>query len=86
MLFLIVADRHMGGFVSKDVGGHQDRVVIETHGRSVAIFAGFFLELSHPIEPADPRHAVEHPGQFGMRGNLALVEDDRPHGIDAGGQ
>ena len=36
----------------------------------------FLLELGHSVEPAEPRDAIEHPGQFGMFGDPALVEDD----------
>ena len=35
---------------------------------------------------ADARHAVEDPGQFGMSGNTALVEDDMGLRIDPRGE
>jgi len=34
------------------------------------------------LSPADARDAIEHPGKFGMLGNLALVEHDMCFWID----
>jgi hypothetical protein len=85
VLFLVVADRHVGGAIEQDVGCHQHRIVVETHRRGLAILAGLFLELRHAVEPADPRHAIEDPGQFRVFVHLALVEHDVFLGIDARG-
>ena len=43
----------------------------------------FSLNLRHAVEPAQPRHAVEDPGELGVLGDLALVEHDVALGIDA---
>src|SRR5262249_39339266 len=40
---------------------------------------------SHAVEPADARHAIEHPGKLGMLGNLRLVEHDMRLRVDAAG-
>ena len=85
MLLLVLADRHMGGAIEQNVGRHQHRIIVEADRGVLAILAGLFLELRHAVEPADPRHAIEDPCQFGVPGHLALVEDDMLFGIDAGG-
>ena len=77
MLLLVLADRHMGGEIGEDVGGHQHRIVVEADRGVLAVLAGLLLELGHAVEPAEPGDAVEHPGKFGMDADLALVEDDR---------
>ena len=82
VLFLVLADRHMGGAIDQNVGRHQRRIGIEADGGVLAIFAGFLLELRHAVEPAEPGHAIEHPGEFGMLGHLALIEHDVLLGID----
>src|SRR5262245_54200321 len=84
MLLLALADRHMGGAIGEDVGGHQTRIGKEPDRRILPILAGLLLELRHPVEPADARDAVEYPGEFGVLRNLALVEDDVLSRIDAG--
>jgi hypothetical protein len=48
------------------------------------VLAGFFLELRHAVEPAEPRHAVEDPGELSMLGHAGLVENGRACRIDAG--
>ena len=83
MLLLVLADRHMGGAIDQDVGRHQHRIVVEADRRVLAVLAGLLLELGHAVEPAEPRHAVEDPGQLGVSGDLALVEDDVLLRIDA---
>ena len=85
MLLLILADRNMGRAIGKNIGGHQAWIGIKPDGRILAVLAGLFLELGHAIEPADARHAIEHPGKLGMLGDLALVEHDVLFGIDAAG-
>ena len=85
VLLLVLADGHMGGAIQQDVGRHQHRIIVQSDGRILAVLAGLFLELGHAVEPADPRHAIEDPGQFRMPGNLALVEDDVLVRIDARG-
>ena len=67
MLFLILAHRHMGGVIQQDVGGHQRRIGIQAERLLFGIRPGLFLELGHPVHPAQPGHAIENPAQFGMR-------------------
>ena len=76
MLLLVVADRHVRGAIGEDVGRHQHGIGVEADGRVLAVLAGLLLELRHAVEPAEPRHAVEDPGQLGVLGHLALVEED----------
>ena len=85
MLLLVLADRHMRRLVGQDVGRHQGRIGVEPDGGVLAVLAGLLLELGHAVEPAEPGDAVEHPGELGMLGNLALVEDDVLLRLDAGG-
>ena len=76
VLLLVLADRHVRGAVGQDVGRHQDRIGVEADGRVLAVLAGLLLELRHAIEPAEPGHAIEDPGQLGVLEHLALVEED----------
>ena len=85
MLFLVLADRHVGGAIDQNVGRHQRRIGIESDRSIFAVLAGLFLELGHPVEPAEARDAIEDPGQFGVLGHLALVEHDMLCGIDPTG-
>ena len=66
MLLLVVADRHVGGEIGEDVGGHQHRIVVEPDRGVLAVLAGLLLELGHAVEPAEAGDAVEHPGELGM--------------------
>ena len=66
MLLLVVADRHVGGAIEQDVGRHQHRIVVEADGRVLAVLARLLLELGHAVEPAEPRDAIEHPGELGV--------------------
>ncbi len=85
MLLLVLADRHVGGVIEQNVGGHQVGIDIEPGGRLLAVLAGLLLELGHAVEPAEPRHAIEDPGELGMAGYLALIEHDVLGRIDARG-
>ena len=85
VLFLILADRHVGGAIDQNVGRHQRRIGVEADRGVLAILAGLFLELGHAVEPAEAGDAVEHPGQLGVLGDLALVEHDVLLGIDPTG-
>ena len=84
MLLLVLADRHMRRAIEQDVGGHQAGIGVEADGGVLAILAGLLLELRHAVEPAHAGDAIEHPGEFGVLGDLALVEDDMLLRIDAG--
>ena len=86
MLLLVVADRDVGRAVDEDVGGHQDGIVEEPDRRVLPVLARLFLELGHPVEPAEPGDAVQDPGKLGMLGDPALVEDDIGLRIDAAGE
>jgi hypothetical protein len=76
MLLLVLADRHMGGAIDQNVGRHQHRIGVEADRGVLAVLAGLLLELRHAVEPAEAGDAVEHPGELGMLGDLALVEHD----------
>ena len=85
MLLLVLADRNMGRVIEQNVGGHQVRIDVEPGRGLLAVLAGLLLELRHAVQPAEPRHAIEDPGELGMAGDLALVEDDVLLRVDAGG-
>ena len=85
MLLLVLADRHVGGAIDQNVGRHQRRIGVKTDGGVLAVLAGLLLELRHAIEPAEAGDAVEHPGELGVLGDLALVEHDVLLGIDPTG-
>ena len=84
VLFLILADRHMGCLVQQDVSSHQDRIGIEAERGHFLLLAGLFLELGHAVEPAHRGQGGEQPGKFGMTGNPALLEDRAMGGVDPG--
>src|SRR5918995_1414196 len=86
MLLLILAHRHVGSAIDEDIGSHEIWINIEAHRSSLAVLAGLLLELGHSVEPAQPRHAVEHPGKLGMLRHLALVKNNMLAGIDSGGE
>ena len=85
MLLLVLADRHVRRLVEQDVGRHQHRIGVEAEPGHLALLAGLFLELGHPVEPAERGQAAEQPGELGVGGDHALVEDDAALGVDAGG-
>jgi hypothetical protein len=66
VLFLVLADRHMGGAVEQDVGSHQARIGEQAERGVLAVLAGLVLELRHAVHPADAGDAVEDPGQLGV--------------------
>ena len=53
-------------FEGQNISGLQNRVIVKTHRHFFAVFTGFVLELGHAVEPANPGHAIEIPGQFRM--------------------
>ena len=85
VLLLVVADGHVRRAVGENVGRHQVGIDVEPDGGVLAVLAGLLLELRHAVEPAEPRHAIEDPGELGVLGDLALVEEDRALGIEPGG-
>src|SRR5215208_7015983 len=86
MLLLILAHGHVGGAIDEDIGSHEIWINIKAHRGRLAVLAGLFFELGHPIEPAQPRHAVEYPGKLGVLRHLALVENNVLCGIYSGGE
>src|SRR5207253_9037205 len=64
-------------------GRHQVGIDVQPDRGVLAVLARLLLELCHAVEPADACHAVEYPGEFGVLGDLALIEDDVALGIDA---
>ena len=86
MLLLIVADRNVSRAIDENVSGHQHGIIVKADRRVLPVLARFFLELGHPVEPAEPGDAVQHPGEFSMLGDPALVEDDVGFRIDAAGE
>ena len=86
VLLLVVADRYVGRLIEQDVGRHQHRIVEEADRRVLAVLARLLLELGHAVEPAHARHAIERPGELGVLGDAALVEDRVDLGIDAAGE
>ena len=70
VLLLVVADGHVRRPIGEDVGRHQVRIDVEPDGRVLAVLAGLLLELRHAVEPAEPRDAIEDPGELGVRGDL----------------
>ena len=76
MLLLVVAHRHMRRPVGEDVRRHQHGVNVKPDAGVLAVLARLLLELRHAVQPADARHAVQNPGEFRVRVNLRLVEND----------
>ncbi len=85
VLALVVADRDEIGLVEQDVAGHQDRVREEAGGDELLPLA-LVLELRHAAELAVARHRREQPRGLGVRADVALREDGRALGIEAGGE
>ncbi len=85
MLLLVFAHGDVGWQIEEDVGGLEDGVGIEPDRHALAVLAGLLLELSHPVEPADARGALEEPGQLGMGRDGALREQNRFSRIDSTG-
>ena len=85
MLLLVLADRHVGRLIKKNVGGHQVRIGIEPDGGVLAVLSRFLFELRHPVEPAEPGNTVENPGELCVAGHRTLMEQDVRRGVDAGG-
>src|SRR5205085_948543 len=71
--------------VEQDVGRHQHRVRIKAQPGVLALLAGLFLELGHPVQPAERGQTAEQPSQLGMGADRALIEDDAALGVDPGG-
>ena len=85
MLLLVLADRHVGGAVEQDVGRLQHRIGEQPDRRALAVLAGLVLELGHPVEPAHPRGALQHPGELRVGRDGALPEQHRFRRVDAAG-
>src|SRR5512133_1048879 len=83
MLALVVTDRDDVGLVEEDVARHQDGVGEERGGDEV-LLGRLLLELGHAAELAVARHGRQQPGRLGVRGYVALDEDGRALGVEAG--
>ena len=83
MLLLVLADGDVRRPVEQDVGRHQVRIGEQSDGRILAVLSGFLLELRHAVQPPHPGDTVEDPGELGVAGDLALVEDDVALRVDA---
>ena len=66
VLALVFAHRHRMHLVDQNVRRHQHRIGEKTQVLAGAV--GFFLELGHPVELADPGDGGKHPRQFGVLG------------------
>ena len=85
VLGLVLPDRHGVGLVDEDVRGLEDGIV-EQAGRDVLTLPlGFLLELGHPAELTEGRHAIEEPAELGVLGDVALDEDRALRGVEPGG-
>jgi hypothetical protein len=85
VLPLVVADRDDVGLVEQDVARHQHRVREEAGGDELAL-VGLVLELRHPLQLAEARDRAEQPRRLRVRGDVALHEDRRALGVEAGGE
>jgi hypothetical protein len=85
VLLLIFADRNVRRAIEQDVGCHQHRIREESGANFAALRFGFFLELRHALQLAHRRDARQIPGQLAVLAHVALHEQPRFRGIDAGG-
>src|SRR5262245_36106736 len=83
VLLLVFPDWHVRCSINENVCGHEVGVDVKPDRSVLPVLTGLFLELRHPIEPADTRDAIEHPGEFGVFVDLALVVDDVFFVVDA---
>ncbi len=49
------------------------------------MLASLLFKLGHPVEPAYASDTIQHPSQFSMLGNLALVKNNMRLRVNAGG-
>ena len=83
MLPLVVADRDDVGLVEQDVARHQDGIGEERGGDELALVR-LVLELGHPVQLAEARHAAQQPSRLGVGGHVTLREDGRALGVEPG--
>ena len=86
VLLLVVADRNVGRPIDENIGRHQDGIVVKPDRGVLPVLARLLLELDHAVEPAEAGDAIEDPGELGVFGHPALVEDDIGLRIDAAGK
>ena len=84
MLFLVFAHRHVGRQIGEDVRSLEHGIAVEAYRGGFAVLASLVFKLRHTVQPANPRHTVEHPAQLSMGTDLGLIEDDRRFGVDSG--
>ena len=83
VLLLVLANRHAGGLIDQNIGRLQHGIGVEPDAGAFLVLARLFLELGHAVQPAEPRHAVENPRQFGMGPHRRLGKDRRLFRINA---
>ena len=86
VLFLILTNRNVGCVIDQNVSRHQRGIGVEAQRGLLSVLAGLVLELGHAVQPAHAGHAVEHPGQLAVCGNLALIEQHRFCRVQAAGK
>ena len=75
VLGLVLADRDFGGFIKKDVGGHEDRVGKDAHSDSrIGHLRALVLELGHPLQLAHVEIVLEDGVQLGVGRDARLKE------------
>ena len=75
MLALVFANWHNLWLVEQDVGSLEDRVGEEADACAVgARLLRLVFELGHAAGFTHSGDAIEHPGEFGVSGNMALDE------------
>ena len=82
---MVFAHRHVRCLIKQDIRRLEHGIGEQRDRGAFAVLARLVLELGHPAQPAHPRGTVQQPLQFGMRGNLRLVEQDRTIRIDTTG-
>ena len=85
MLALVVADRNLVGVVEEDVGRHEGGIGEETRRHRFLLLA-LLLELRHAAKLAVGRDAADDPCALRVCRHVALEEDRRTLGIEAGGE
>jgi len=93
VLHLILADRHDISVISKDVGGHQRGVGVESHVDAVVIgFAGFAVAVDRGfvgvrlVHKAFWRIGIQDGGDFRNFRNVRLTIENRTGRVEAGCQ
>jgi hypothetical protein len=86
MLNLVLAHGHIPGLVDKDIGRLEHGVVEKTHVDVASVLSSLLLELGHPFQLSNRRHAVEDPGEFHVFGDMGLNKELAPVRSQPAGQ